>query len=254
MSEIKYWDGSKFPPRKWQKEALPLLIDAIKARKRPIVSAIMGSGKSILIAELVWVALHKTPDDACVVVTAPRQALVAQLARTIEERVGVGKVGMFYTYKKEWDKRIVVCCNASTMTLAGALQANERKVMMLVGDEVHGTESEKFKDSYISLRPRCAIGFTATPFRSSDRESLSLWSEVAYRYSAADALKDGVIVPWQLCHWEDFDFPLNQVDRICYQLIKMRGEGPGICNALDIEDAKKFAKYLTNWGVESRAA
>ena len=253
MSDIQYWKGAKFAPRDWQERALPLLIEAIKKRQRPIVSAIMGSGKSVLIAELVWVALHKTPKDACVVVTAPRQSLVAQLAKTIEDRVGIGKVGMFYTYKKEWDKRVVVCCNASAMTLAGALQANNKNVVMLVGDEVHGTESEKFKDSYINLKPACAIGFTATPFRSSEKESLSLWTDVAYRYTAADALRDGVIVPWQLCHWEDFDFDLTKVDQICYQLIRMRGEGPGIVNALDIADAEKFSKYLTAWGIESRA-
>ena len=51
------WNGSAFKPRKWQAEALPEIIKQIKGMQRPIVSAIMGSGKSVLIAELAWMAM-----------------------------------------------------------------------------------------------------------------------------------------------------------------------------------------------------
>jgi superfamily II DNA or RNA helicase len=51
------WDDAPWEPRKWQKEALPKAIAALREGRRPIVSAIMGAGKSILIAELVYQAL-----------------------------------------------------------------------------------------------------------------------------------------------------------------------------------------------------
>ena len=44
------WDNAPWKPRRWQQEALPVAIDALKAGKKPIISAIMGAGKSVLLA------------------------------------------------------------------------------------------------------------------------------------------------------------------------------------------------------------
>ena len=244
------WDGI-YKPRDWQREALPEIVKAIKAGKRPVVSAIMGSGKSVLIAELCALALEKLPEGRHIVVSAPRQSLVVQLAGTIGNRLGVGKVGLYYTHGKTIDRPIIVCCNASAVGLADALSG--RRVSMLVGDEVHGTESETFKMAFDSLAPACAVGFTATPYRSSDKEALTLWDEVAYRYEAKDALRDGVIVPWSLAHWDGTGCAAEDVDEVCYRMISefcsdemldREGGWPGIVSATDIEDAKKFAAFL----------
>jgi len=241
---------STITPRKWQEEALPLIVEAIKQKQRPIISAIMGSGKSILIAELCWLALQKLRPTQTIVVTAPRQALVNQLHQTIERRCGVGRVGRFFTHAKDVDCDIVVCCNASAVGFA--VQKKRPFVAMLVGDEVHGTESEQFKMAFEELSPACAVGFTATPFRSQENQSLSLWTDVAFRYDAAKALADGVIVPWELKHWDGEGAKAEEVDKIC--ILMMFGcEGPGIINALDIEDAETYAKYLTSHGIEAAA-
>ena len=80
------WDNAPWEPRKWQKEALPMAIAALREGRRPIVSAIMGAGKSILIAEIVYQALKKLRPDYKIVIVAPRQALIRQLSKTIAFR------------------------------------------------------------------------------------------------------------------------------------------------------------------------
>ena len=178
-----------------------------------------------MIAELVYVALSNLKHNQIIVVTAPRQALVRQLTKTISTRCGENNVGSFYAHSKNVNRKVIVTCNASTLELAHRVK--HKRVAMLVGDEVHGTESDGFKSAYTIINPACAVGFTATPFRSKDSERLSLWDTVAYRYSAGDALQDKVIVPWDLVQWNGQDFDKNEVDEICLKMIYSRGEGQG---------------------------
>ena len=243
---IEYWGGSQFPPRDWQFEALPKIIECLKNGQQPIVSATMGAGKSILIAELCWVAMHKLKPDQKIIIAAPRQHLVEQLAATVGKRVGDDNVGLFYSHQKQVGPPVIVCCYASVKKLAYRL--DDKRCGMLIGDEVHGTESDMFKEAYEIIHPSCAVGFTATPFRSEANKSLTLWDSVAYRYTAKDALKDGVIVPWKLVHWDGSKFDKTQVDEICIDLITKHGKGQGIVNALSIKDAEEFAGLLRSRG------
>ncbi len=124
------WDGARFPPRAWQAEALPIVIQAMRQGRRGIVCAVMGAGKSILVAEVVRLATRRLCGRA-VVVCAPSRRLVRQLAATIGDRIGADRVGMFYTASKQADRAVVVCCNASLKTLARELQSAGRGVVVV---------------------------------------------------------------------------------------------------------------------------
>ena len=243
-----------YPPRKWQSEALPKIIDSIKRGEKPICCAIMGAGKSVLIAELCARALLRLKDKGRVVVCAPRQSLVRQLSKTIQDRVQE-PVGQFYTQSKDIDTRIIVACNASVATLASQLSEHNLFVAMMVGDEVHGSESDGFKDAYADLDPRCAIGFTATPYRSDEKETLSLWTNIAYSYGVSEALKDGVIVPWKLAHWTGHG--CSDIDEVCIHLIKthqkLYGRQPGLVSSLSIDDAEAYVIKLNAAGIKAAA-
>ncbi|MAK37988.1 MAG: hypothetical protein CMC15_17645 [Flavobacteriaceae bacterium] len=235
------WDNAPWRPRAWQREALPLAIASLKSGKKPVISAIMGAGKSVLIAELVYQALKKLHPDYKIVIVAPRQNLIRQLSKTIAVRCGADNVGCYYTHAKELDRPIIV-----TTFVSAPVIARKIKVSLLVGDEVHGTEAANFKGSYEFLNPACAIGFTATPYRSDENETLSLWDEVIYRYTAGNALQDKVIVPWQLVHWDGKGS--SNTDVICMNLIKQQ-KGLGVVSALNIDDAVAYSKYLNDNGV-----
>lgn len=239
------WTDAPWEPRKWQREALPVAIHSLRSRKNPIISAIMGAGKSILLAELIHQALKKLRPGYKIVVVAPRQNLIRQLSATIRIRCGEDNVGCYYADEKDLDKPVIVTTFVSAPTIA-----EEINVAMLIGDEVHGTEAEHFKNSYEHLDPACAIGFTATPYRSDENETLSLWDEVIYRYSAADALSDKVIVPWKLIHWDGEGS--SNTDLVCLNLIK-KMDGPGVVSALNIQDAEAYAAYLTEGNVPAKA-
>ena len=236
------WHNAPWTPRAWQAEALPAIVDAMKRGERGLVSAIMGSGKSVLMAELVWLAMHKRGDRA-IVVTAPRQFLVRQLAATIADRVGSLEVGLYYAEKKQPQRSVIVTCAASLSSLRVELESQGRRVALLIADEAHGTEAVMAKTEIPALAPVCLVGFTATPYRSIPSESVSLFSTVIYRYTMKDALRDRVLVPMRHVRYEGND--PGTVDEECLRLIRQYGNGPGIVSASSILDADEYAHWLT---------
>lgn len=226
--------------RRWQAEALPLIIDALKRRERAVVSAIMGAGKSVLIAELIAQA---KPGARAVVVATPTQALVRQLAATLARRLGEERVGVFYADEKQPDRDVVVVCYPSLGALREALG---RPVALLVMDEVHKSEGDRVKAEVQALRATSAVGFTATPYRSLPSESLELWDSIVYRYTLADALQDGVLVPMRRVVWDGVGS--SDVDEVMAGMVEA-ADGPGIVSALSIADADAYASTLSDRGI-----
>lgn len=248
-----YWDNAPWEPRKWQREALPVIINAIKSGvKAPVVSAIMGAGKSITISELVYQALKNLKPDHKILICAPKIDLVNQLGGTVSYRCGKENVGKFFSEEKDITKKVIVTTFVSSNKLSRLLKEQGQKIAMIIGDEIHGTETDDFKEAFERFNPACAIGFTATPYRSNKKETLSLWQEVVYRYSAKDALEDKVIVPWELVHWDGKG--TDEIDQVCLNMIKkmisLTG-GAGIVNALNIQDAHDYAGFLDENGVSA---
>ena len=252
--------------RRWQAEALPLALADIDAGRHGVVVATTGAGKSIFLAELLrlWMAAH--PGHAAIVVSTPSRALVEQLAATLGNVLGAHRVGRYYTKAKQHQRDVVVCCNASAAALAARWQEDGRGVSLWIADECHKTESDQMLGGTEEERAEAAgqpievdifrsatrMGLTATPFRSSVDESLSLFDHVIYRYAPADALRDGVIVPWRFVGWPD-DQEAEEIDRACISMIQAlgKGRGPGVVNAKSIDDAEAYAMTLTVAGIEA---
>lgn len=258
-------DRAPKPLRRWQGEAMPRALAALEAALPGVVVATTGAGKSVFLAELLrcWRTTH--PDDV-IIVTTPSVQLVQQLGTTLAEWLGPGVVGRYYTKAKQWKRPVVVACNASVTALAAVLQAHGRAVSVWVADECHKTASAAFlaaEDESAEpvaseqvadvLQSARRIGLTATPFRSNTDERIGLFSEVVYRYSPADALRDGVIVPWRFVQAETEG---EDVDAACIAMIHALGSreqrGPGVVDAVSIEDAEGYAAQLVAAGIEAR--
>lgn len=216
--------------RAWQAAALPRALDAVSRGDRGVISAVMGSGKSVLIA-----AICEALPSLRIVVTTPKIRLVEQLAATI----GNG-CGTHYTHGKYASQRVVVACNASAESLAGEWD-------LWIADECHSTECGQMKAVADALRPRAALGFTATPFRAMRTEDLSLWSSLVCEYTAADAFRDGVCVRPTLVTWDGGE---TTIDEACVTMIR-RTAGPGIVNATSIRDADQFVERLRVGGISA---
>lgn len=256
------WEGAQWPPRRWQREALDAAIDAIDRGVAAVTHAVMGAGKSALIAELA--ACVELGGAECVVVSTPTVALVEQLVATIGRRVGADQVGAYYTRAKQATRPIVVACNPSLGALAIDLAAAGLSVGLWIVDEAHNSESATLLAAADELRPSARHGLTATPYRADEERGLSLWSELSYSYGPAQALADGVVVPWDVRGWEG---GRCSVDDACVEMIRSavtEGLGPGVVDAgggdaetrkpmLGIQDAEAFAARLVAEGIRAEA-
>ena len=192
------WSTSPVIPRPWQADALPILLDSLRRTRpgapvRPLIYAVMGSGKSRLLGALCHLALHgRRREEDVIVVAAPRQNLVEQLGATIREHCGREAVGLYYARVKQPRRPVIVCCYQSLPTLTEALAELGRRVVLFAGDEAHRTECATVAAAWAILQPVTAVGFTATPYLADTKATLSLWTEVPYRYPLTQALADGL--------------------------------------------------------------
>lgn len=242
------WEDSKRPPRRWQAEVLPIILASINARENAIFEAIMGSGKSVVIAETARIALAKAMlnDADVVVVTTPTQDLVEQLSATVAERCGEHAVGQFFGKQKQADRRVIITCNPSAGKLHEALQKLGRKVSLMICDEVHRTEGPEIRAAITALDPTARIGLTATAYRANVKERLTLWDTAPYHYRLGDAWDDEVLVRYNPITY-DGTTGIKQHNEWCLKQMLLQ-KGPGVVSSISIQDCEEYASWLTARG------
>lgn len=247
----QWWGEAEHAPRAWQDEALYAIMMALGAEEPTpcIVQAVMGAGKSLLIAEIVAAAILEPTD--VVVVTTTNRHLVDQLFHTLGKRLGYRTVGRFFSEAKEAIRPVLIACVPSAPKLAHVLRDMGRRCVLWIADEAHRTECDTIHLAHQHLAPRHAVGFTATPYRSLRTEELSLWTRLVYEYGPREALRDGVVVPWKVVGWTGREC---SVDDACLDMVKRARElGPGMVNALTVNDAEGFAQILRNHDIAAAA-
>lgn len=250
----KPWADAPWQPRPWQGRALPLVMDALRSRRRGVVSACTGSGKSILQAEVCHQVLQglraKGGDGWIVVVTVPSQHLTEQLASTLRRRLGKWSVGRWYGQRKEL-RAVTVCCLASLGTLADEVAAKGLRVAAWIADECHKTFPDQVQEQVERLAPVARVGFTATPFRTAKHEYLRGFDDLLMRYLIGDAIRDAALVPPRVEWWKGSED--DDPDEVCLAMIREHARGPGIVSASDIADAEAYAAWLTERDVPAQA-
>lgn len=240
------------PPRRWQTEALDALRRWWKAPPSAgVVRAVMGSGKSWVIGKVAAGAGSAAGSNERVVVTTPTIRLVQELTRAIEEFAGAGACSPYYTFGKALERRIIVCCMDSFEELADKLQRFELRCPIWIADECHRTEAQSCKVAAQTLAPIRRLGFTATPWLSDERRSLTLWDALLYDYGPSQAVADGAVVPIEVHHWEGAEAP---IDDVCIAMTKDAvAHGAIIVNADSIDDCERFARLLQDAGIRAAA-
>lgn len=237
------WHG--ITPRDWQAEALPVALEALRSGRRSLVQAMMGAGKSVFLTELtrLLVAVDMGADEV-VVVSTPTQDLTRQLHTTLAARLGERTCAQYFADRKALS-RVIVVCHASMPAALEAIHADGRAVGAWIADEAHKTQAADILTWAEAAQPRLRLGVTATPWRGSRSEPLTLWDEIIYRYGPAEALRDRVVVPWRVVRWEGAEVG---EDEATLELIE-HAEGPGVVSAYSIDDAEAFAARLrATWG------
>jgi superfamily II DNA or RNA helicase len=231
--------------RPWQRQCL---IDQTAASPTDagMVSAVMGAGKSIVIALLC--AAWRGP----VVVTTSTIKLVEQLSDEIRRLTGE-PVGVYYTGGKS-TSRITVTCLPSVERLSVVLGPTAG--LLWLADEAHRCERDTVAAFIETCQPARRIGFSATPYRAS--AGLTIWTHEAYRYTLDDGIREGSLVPFRLVLWTekladelgvpyykprynpDDDVKLNDADTAIRAWCRSQS-GPGVISAANIADAEDFA-------------
>lgn len=225
------------PLRRWQAEAVPAILDALRAGEPgPVVSAVMGAGKSVLISEVCRLT------EGRVLVTVPTRRLVEQTSEVAAGWLSES-VGRWYTSEHSRGRVTLVCDDS----MSDYLDATPELPDLWIVDEAHRSESPTMLAAAGRLASVPRLGLTATAYRATDRERLTLWSSVVYRYTLADALRDGVLVPWRVVPW-DGQGDAGEVDAITDRMVGS-AVGPGVVGCLGIDDAEAYADHLRAIGI-----
>ena len=237
--------------RPWQRQCL---IDQTAASPTDagMVSAVMGAGKSIVIALLC--AAWRGP----VVVTTSTIKLVEQLSDEIRRLTGE-PVGVYYTGGKT-TSRITVTCLPSVERLSVVL--GPVPGLLWLADEAHRCERDTVAAFVGTCNPARRIGFSATPYRAS--AGLTIWTHEAYRYTLDDGIREGSLVPFRLVLWTEklanelgvpfvapqsaaeaivagtLGYKVNDADTAIRAWCRSQ-PGPGVISAANIADAEDFA-------------
>jgi superfamily II DNA or RNA helicase len=233
--------------RPWQRQCL---VDQTAATPTDagMVSAVMGAGKSIVIALLC--AAWRGP----VVVTTSTIKLVEQLSDEIRRLTGE-PVGVYYTGGKS-TSRITVTCLPSVERLSVVL--GHVPGLLWLADEAHRCERDTVAAFLTTCAPVRRIGFSATPYRSDG--GLTIWTHEAHRYSLDDGIREGSLVPFRIVLWtkrlaDELGVPfytpkrpedagladkLNDADTAIRAWCRSQ-DGPGVISAANIADAEDFA-------------
>lgn len=243
--------------RSWQRQCL---IDQTAASPTDagMVSAVMGAGKSIVIALLC--AAWRGP----VVVTTSTIKLVEQLSDEIRRLTGE-PVGVYYTGGKT-TSRITVTCLPSVERLSVVLGPTAG--LLWLADEAHRCERDTVAAFMETCRPARRIGFSATPYRSG--AGLTIWTHEAYRYTLDDGIREGSLVPFRVVLWTkrladelgvpyytpkhdpDYNVKLNDADTAIRAWCRSQ-DGPGVISAANIADAEDFAAECVTDGYRVQA-
>lgn len=246
------WSACKNGPRDWQRICFEKIVNhyAQELPKPGLVGAIMGAGKSVVIDEICATIQLKENEMVCV--STSSQLLTHDLYKSISRRCGEQRaIGEWYTHRKKLGV-ITVVCNDSIPQFAQRAKDNNRKIVLWIIDEAHKSETEAILAAKPLLDATHRIGFTATPYRTCPKETISLFETIIHRYTAGEAIKDKVVVPWEIVPcYANIETP-DDLDGVCIEMISC-ANGPGLCNALSIKEAEEFAATLSGRGIKSMA-
>ena len=269
MKEIRLYD--------YQKEMMGKIDTAFKACQSVMVQMPTGTGKTVLLTEVVKNEKGRVKNP-CVWIVVHRRELVEQIRETLETMLNCSSSTPDTTTSLLLDdSRIKVM---SIQWLSRHYQEMEEMPSLIVIDEAHHAVAKTYKEVMDAFPEAKKLGLTATPCRLTRRGFTDLFDVLLQSWSAKKFIADGWLSlydymsiredseDWRLVNslkkrGADGDFSLREmseklnvqpsIERLCDTVRRYAANKKGITYAIDIAHAEHIAEAYRQHGINAVA-
>ena len=269
MEEIRLYD--------YQKEMMGKIDTAFKSCQSVVVQMPTGTGKTVLLTEVVKNEKGKMKNP-CVWIVVHRRELVEQIRETLETMLNYSSSTPDTTTSLLLDdSRIKVM---SIQWLSRHYQGMEEMPSLIVIDEAHHAVAKTYKEVMDAFPEAKKLGLTATPCRLTRRGFTDLFDVLLQSWSAKKFIADGWLSlydymsiredseDWRLVNslkkrGADGDFSLREmseklnvqpsIERLCDTVRRYAANKKGITYAIDIAHAEHIAEAYRQHGINAVA-
>lgn len=255
----------------YQKDMLRQIEDAFVTHQSVMVQMPTGTGKTVLISEVVK-REERRVKNPCVWIVVHRRELVEQIKETLERRLGTSldaereKSNVIEVFSIQWLSRLY--------------QELEERPTLIVIDEAHHALAKTYAEMMNAYPEAKKLGVTATPCRLNKRGFTDLFEVLLTSHSISNFIKDGYLSDFDYVSLNPSSEDQKKIDRMSkraadgdysiaemqdvldckpsierlYQTIKDFAAGKkGIVYAINIEHAEHIAAYYREQGIEAVA-
>lgn len=256
---------------KYQKDMLRQIEDAFVTHQSVMVQMPTGTGKTVLISEVVK-REERRVKNPCVWIVVHRRELVEQIKETLERRLGT-------SLDAEREKSSVIEV-FSIQWLTRHYQELEERPSLIVIDEAHHAVAKTYEEVMNAYPNAKKLGVTATPCRLTRRGFTDLFEVLLCSHSIPKFIKEGYLSDFDYISLNpnsedqkkidglekraaDGDYNIAEMQEVLdckpsigrlYQTIKDFAAGKkGIVYAINIEHAEHIAEYYREQGLAAVA-
>lgn len=255
----------------YQKDMLRQIEDAFVTHQSVMVQMPTGTGKTVLISEVVK-REERRVKNPCVWIVVHRRELVEQIKETLERRLGTSldaerkKSNIIEVFSIQW--------------LSRHYQELEERPSLIVIDEAHHAVAKTYEEVMNAYPNAKKLGVTATPCRLTKRGFTDLFEVLLCSHSIPKFIKEGYLSDFDYISLNpnsedqkkidglekraaDGDYNIAEMQKVLdckpsigrlYQTIKDFASGKkGIVYAINIEHAEHIAEYYREQGLTAVA-
>jgi DNA repair protein RadD len=198
--------------RPYQSECVSAVWNDLIINRTALVVLSTGSGKSVIINELIRKSLEAKPDIK-ILVAFNRVTLLSQLGQRFENYFGQDKVGFYCGTEQRWENH-----KSITVGSIQSLKLDDLNYNLIIFDEVHNVNEEEgryadFIKHQIQQNEKTKIvGFTATAYRADGfiYGKGKLFTHITYERGLKFFIKNKFLVP-PVCKQPDHQIDLKQL-------------------------------------------
>ena len=244
--------------------------EAFKTRQSVMVQMPTGTGKTILLAEVVKSEKLKGKNP-CVWIVVHRRELVEQIEETLAKQLD----SSLFTLHSSLKPRVF-----SIQWLSKHYHELEERPSLIIIDEAHHAVAKTYKEVMDAYPEARKLGLTATPCRLNKHGFTDLFDVLLQSWSYNKFIADGWLSlydymsikedseDWRLVNslkkrGADGDFSLKEmseklnvqpsIERLCDTILRYAPDKKGITYAIDIAHAERIAQYYREHGLNAVA-